>query len=95
MYVPMATHTHQWENPPVDDLQRLSRAAQKSRASDTRADRDRAERNALILEVLDKGVESQAAVCRAVGLTREQVRRIVEAERKRHVEPDPPTPGQP
>lgn len=82
MYVPMASCTAQWENPAVDDLQRLARAAKKSRDSDARAARDRAERNALIVEVLDKGV-SQAAICRAVDLTREQVRRIVEAERKR------------
>lgn len=83
MAVPMASHTRPWHNPPVDDLQRLSRAAQKSRASDARADRDRADRNALILEVLDKGEQSQAAVCRAVDLTREQVRRILKAEEQR------------
>ena len=77
---------------PVDDLQRLRRAAAKSRASDTQADRDRAARNALIYDVITSRSQTQADVCRAVGLTREQVRRIVEAETKRRADPPAPQP---
>lgn len=75
----------------MDDLERLARAATKSRASDDRADRDRADRNKLIVDVLDAG-QTQAAVCRATGLTREHIRRITEAERKRRTAAQgPPT----
>lgn len=66
----------------VDDFQELARAGTKARTDQSKARGSVAWRNRLIVDKLDSGM-SQAEICRAVKLTREQVRRIVEAERER------------
>lgn len=79
---------------PDEELRKLTQKAKRSQA---KADADRAERNALIYELVrPRGPMTQAAICRATDLTREHIARIIKAETDRRTgKPDPPTPGQP
>lgn len=64
------------------DLQGLRVAAAAARDSVNQANEDRAMRNHLIFQAVIEGL-AQADICRATDLTREHIRRIVGAERKR------------
>ena len=79
---------------PAEELRRLAQKRRRAKAGDDAA---LAERNARIYDIKTSGAMTQADICRATDLTREQIGRIIKAETERRArkKPDPPTPGQP
>lgn len=77
---------------PADELRKLAQRRRRTKAADDAA---LAERNARIYDIKTSGAMTQADICRAADLTREQISRIIKAEEERRGHPARKKPGSP
>lgn len=80
---------------PAEELKKLAQKRRRTKAADDGA---LAERNARIWDLKTSGAITQADICRATDLTREQIVRILKAETERRNEQtaaEPPATDQP
>lgn len=80
---------------PAEELRKLAQKRRRTKAADDAA---LAERNDRIWELKTSGAITQADICRATDLTREQIVRILKAETERRdalADAEPPATDQP